>query len=807
MPGWLPVPHDPPATPNPTGACCYSFGTCVVKDRESCLDEGAIFVGGGQCDPNPCFADLGDHSGGVLVLHHTPGLTYTSDEEPSEGSSGLPVCASVNDSVAVPGMMLVHLLALFDPSAHPRMKGVTFGLDYDQLGLIDDFGVMGDFEIPTGDWPSSGTGNAVTWAEAQTVPTTEVYWFSVYSYATYYGPQTLSIVPHPVHGMNFANDRVPADVDPVFGAGVFGIGVDGMTPCPTSSPTLSGVVYADADSNCVQDPLELGVGGRFVRIDPPGWLATTASDGSFSLAVPSGTYTTTLLPKLYWPDTCIPSPIVTVPTGGTTTVNLGTVSTPANDLRVDLTSGPPPRPGGLVSYHVTSRNVGTLPLMEQSSLELPSEVAYLGSSPPGSYDPVVHAVTWSPSLVLPDVQQIRSVDVEVDVGVPMTALSATARVGPVAGDSTPSDNTDVRLDAVVGSYDPNDKVVSPNGQIPPDQNLVYQINFQNVGTAPAIDVVVRDTLETDLDISSFELGGASHEYTSFEISERELVWTFEGINLPDSTANEPESHGHVEFRLNPVSGLPPGTSIDNRAGIYFDFNPPVITNYASVSIEGPCACDSSWVQQNTPGPLAQRGVAVAYDSDRGVAVLFGGRDSTGTRFDETWEWDGYSWTEVATASQPSERAFSGMAYDSARQVMVLFGGVAASGRVGDTWEYDGMDWTYIETADSHPRSQMGMTYDADRGVVVRYGGEAGGGKGRSTWEYDGVSWAQVVVSSPPDYRSNHAMVFDADLGVTVVNGGVGAGNVASLRHLDVERVQLVSGRRCAGGSPGTSDGL
>src|SRR5262245_57827832 len=48
------------------------------------------------------------------------------------------------------------------------------------------------------------------------------------------------------------------------------------------------------------------------------------------------------------------------------------------------------------------------------------------------------------------------------------------------------------------------------------------------------------------------------------------------------------------------------------------------------------------------GPRAEH--ALAYDSVRGVTVLFGGDDGAGGKVFEsdTWEWDGSTWTRRAT---------------------------------------------------------------------------------------------------------------------------------------------------------------
>lgn len=135
-----------------------------------------------------------------------------------------------------------------------------------------------------------------------------------------------------------------------------------------------------------------------------------------------------------------------------------------------------------------------------------------------------------------------------------------------------------------GSFDPNQKTPEPlgvgiDGFINATQRLDYTIQFQNTGTDTAFTVVLRDTLPQHLDITSIRLTGASHEYT-FQIEDSNiLVWTFANILLPDSNINEPLSHGFAAFTINQKQGNTPGTVIQNRAGIYFDFNEPVITNY------------------------------------------------------------------------------------------------------------------------------------------------------------------------------------------------------------------------------------
>jgi uncharacterized repeat protein (TIGR01451 family) len=151
----------------------------------------------------------------------------------------------------------------------------------------------------------------------------------------------------------------------------------------------------------------------------------------------------------------------------------------------------------------------------------------------------------------------------------------------------PQDDADPVVDiycgVVTGSYDPNDKTGYPIGQtaqkyIQPNQQLQYVIRFQNTGTDTAFTVVIRDTLDLDLNIFTVTAGVSSHPYTFRMYGPRVLEWTFNNILLPDSTTNSDGSNGFVTFHVEQVPNLAPGTEITNDADIYFDFNDPITTN-------------------------------------------------------------------------------------------------------------------------------------------------------------------------------------------------------------------------------------
>jgi Galactose oxidase, central domain/Kelch motif len=181
----------------------------------------------------------------------------------------------------------------------------------------------------------------------------------------------------------------------------------------------------------------------------------------------------------------------------------------------------------------------------------------------------------------------------------------------------------------------------------------------------------------------------------------------------------------------------------------------------------------SWTLANPTVKLTGRGnTAMAFDSARGVVVLFGGDGGT-KKFRDTWEWNGKSWSLKSPKTTPPPLYAHAMAYDSDRKVVVMFGNDQQTG----TWEWNGTDWKLagsVHTNDT--RRWSAMAYDEDRKVVVRFGGERGRAQGK-TWTWDGKSW-KLAASSGPPARYHHVMVWDSIRRRIVMTGGL-VGNAPS----------------------------
>jgi uncharacterized repeat protein (TIGR01451 family) len=142
-----------------------------------------------------------------------------------------------------------------------------------------------------------------------------------------------------------------------------------------------------------------------------------------------------------------------------------------------------------------------------------------------------------------------------------------------------ANDTVIQQILVLRSSDPNAKSVSPVSDLNAvgGQWLTYTVDFQNTGNDTAYLVVVRDTLDSQLDPLSFQMLAASHRSIA-DLSGNAMSFTFPKINLVDSLHNEPLSHGWLQYRVKTKPGLTMGSQIANTASIYFDQNSAVVTN-------------------------------------------------------------------------------------------------------------------------------------------------------------------------------------------------------------------------------------
>lgn len=378
--------------------------------------------------------------------------------------------------------------------------------------------------------------------------------------------------------------------------------VTNSIPFSNSCAPLSGDLYVDANSNCVMDSGEDPLPYHTLTFSngTSTWYAYTDHTGHYSVNLPTGA-TYSITPST--PGTLLP----VCPSTGTASVTISS-GTYVQDFAYSCNTFAAVdagvtgwaivwRPGQTRPLHIfASSNTYCNNVPATITATLPSDLSYSstfsGSIAPSSV--VGNVLTWN----VASLGSLNSFMTTVYVACSATAtlgdtLCVDVNIATTPADSNSSNNNYSVCAFVSNSYDPNDKAVSPkgngtDGQIANGTRLTYLVNFQNTGNDVAYNVTIKDELDADLDLSSFKLIKASHAVTPFIVG-NEVAFRFDNINLPDSGANEPGSHGFVLYSISPKANLPLGTQINNKADIYFDYNDPIITNTTVNIIANPSA--------------------------------------------------------------------------------------------------------------------------------------------------------------------------------------------------------------------------
>jgi len=354
---------------------------------------------------------------------------------------------------------------------------------------------------------------------------------------------------------------------------------------------INGKLYLDANSDCSYNAGETLFPGIPVLLKQNNnVIATSYTDatGDYAFSVPSG-FTYDIVPALnisnYGYNVTCPASgqytNVSVPANGN---DFGMICQPGFDLQTYLT-GWGFRPGFNGYVYPYALNTYCQPMNGQLELILDPLTNYVSAIPsPTSISG--DTLRWNFSNLSNSNYwwNWNSFSPQVTIYTPTSAqigdtVCFTTNVTPTAGDVNTANNTYSTCYEVSNSWDPNMKEVNPNGDIAPGMyTMNYSIHFQNTGNDTAFNIFVLDTIDADLDSSTFQAIASSHPMQVDILSGNVVKFSFPNILLVDSTMNEPLSHGQIHYTISTNANLPVGTQIKNTAYIYFDYNPAIVTN-------------------------------------------------------------------------------------------------------------------------------------------------------------------------------------------------------------------------------------
>jgi len=351
---------------------------------------------------------------------------------------------------------------------------------------------------------------------------------------------------------------------------------------------LEGRIFYDANQNGKIDPTEYGFNYTTTNLQPDSLTGFTYSTGKYFHAVDSGTYTVGYnLPDTFWTlttDSSTYTSAVSSTDPVADSLNFGFYpNTILTDIKPTLT-GSFPRCDRTINYWQTVRNQGTTYPVGIIHLKLDTSISYISAAVvPDSI--IGQNVYWHYDSLFFFSEENFNVQVQMpsftSIGDTLTSILTVHELD--GNNNIIYSNTDTLAQVLVCAYDPNDKSVTPKGfgpegYITQDQSLAYLIRFQNTGNDTAFIVLIKDTLDANLDWSTLQLIASSHPVQISLEQDGEMVFKFVKIMLPDSNVNELASHGFVFFTINPKTGILANTEIYNTGHIYFDNNPAVVTN-------------------------------------------------------------------------------------------------------------------------------------------------------------------------------------------------------------------------------------
>jgi hypothetical protein len=253
-----------------------------------------------------------------------------------------------------------------------------------------------------------------------------------------------------------------------------------------------------------------------------------------------------------------------------------------------------------------------------------------------------------------------------------------------------------------------------------------------------------------------------------------LCWVLLGIMYA--------AHGDVcdEWQVRVASGS--GASARTDAVMRYDqFNDEFVLfgGYFGAPLDDTWTFDGTTWTLETPAtmPPARRGAALMLSTTTGTLWMFGGMGTSGVLSD-TWSWDGSDWTQLSPTQIPPARHDAAFANRdlSGTFVPLLFGGFDDNGEpLDDTWVGSGSSWVplFVSTRPT-ARGDSAMAYQEAFDHFVLFGGlDEDGNVLGDTWlfEYGPLLWRKASPSSAPAPRAQHQMTYDAGRGVVVLHGG------------------------------------
>jgi hypothetical protein len=359
---------------------------------------------------------------------------------------------------------------------------------------------------------------------------------------------------------------------------------------------LSGHLTLDNDKNCIANNQDYSIWGGLVSASDANnqtYIALSNLAGDYRLSVPNGTYILNHTPTTNKVNACNTSSTSFIANATIQTKNyFDTLIPNINDFEVTgfLSSRKPADTTWLRLYYQNSGTTllnGTLKIIKDTSFN------YLYSSPLISSiqnDTILYSIT----NLKPDSSGSVFIQFCIKSSLQIGSNIRVVYSYNLPNDISPWNNFDtiavkasnLSPKAVSSGFRNNSLQVNKPLLIDGNEYLTYRVNFQNSTGKTINKLVILDSLDADLDMTTFKIVKSSHPYKEIKLIKNILQVYYEGMNLKDSANFTNQSIGEFIFAVKPKNNLVPNTLIKNKAILLFDVYPQKVTNSVLNKIKG-----------------------------------------------------------------------------------------------------------------------------------------------------------------------------------------------------------------------------
>ena len=232
------------------------------------------------------------------------------------------------------------------------------------------------------------------------------------------------------------------------------------------------------------------------------------------------------------------------------------------------------------------------------------------------------------------------------------------------------------------------------------------------------------------------------------------LWAYDGLSWHELSSTDPELDG------NPGPRDYHAIAFDTHRNRLVTFGGTTADTFGSRDLwewDGHSWARTRPAGSDAPGPVERHGMAMTYDTQNELTLLFSGHAQGNTGYRDLWGWDGSGWTNLWAGQEgqeyvdgPPQLFGAAAAYDRDKEIFYVYGGSTNSADKFKTaqstlWAWTNGQWTIAsdDGDDPSPPALASPAAASLNGKLYLFGGRDTGPEQQTLWEWDGEAWTEL----------------------------------------------------------------